>query len=252
MHYWKTGDPQAAHKLVTANLRFVVKIAMQYARYGVKLKDLIQEGNIGLMLAVKKYDPNLGNRLISYAVWWIRAYIQKYLLDTWSIVRVGTTQAQRKLFSSLQRIQRKLRNIDGIEPSDLKIAETMNVREKDVREMKMRLEGHDLSLDAPIDEEGSASRVDFVPGELLEVDELLIRRHDQQLMQRAIQSLRKRLNEKELAILNRRLLSEDPITLDEIGKSMSISRERVRQIEENLKKKLREAVKNLETVQKAQ
>lgn len=241
-HYWKTGDLEAAHKLVTANLRFVVKIALQYAKYGIKLKDLIQEGNVGLMMAVKKYNPNLKYRLISYAVWWIRAYIQKYLLDSWSMVRVGTTQAQRKLFNSLKRVQRTLQAIDGKEPSDKVLAEALQVNESEVRDMKQRLQGHDLSLDAPLGDDSTTTRLDLIASSADEADEQLIRKDDQEMMERALMQLRRDLNEKELAILDKRLLNEEPVTLQEIGDALKISRERVRQIEENVKKKLKKKI----------
>src|SRR5512132_4726837 len=169
--YAKSGDLDAAHKLVTSNLRFVVKVAYEYRSYGIKMADLIQEGNIGLMKAVQKFDPDKGIRLISYAVWWIRAYIQNYILKSWSLVKLGTTQAQRKLFFSLARTRRELdktsvehgSDSDGRDPN--KIAKKLRVKAGEVREMELRMEGRDLSLDAPMGEDGGHSHVDFVIGD---------------------------------------------------------------------------------------
>src|SRR5512132_2322812 len=166
--YAKSGDLDAAHKLVTSNLRFVVKVAYEYRSYGIKMADLIQEGNIGLMKAVQKFDPDKGIRLISYAVWWIRAYIQNYILKSWSLVKLGTTQAQRKLFFSLARTRRELdrtslehgADSDGRDAN--KVAKKLRVKPAEVREMELRMEGRDLSLDAPMGEDGGSSHVEFV------------------------------------------------------------------------------------------
>ncbi len=245
LQYWKTGDARIAHKLVTSNLRFVVKIAMQYTKYGIKLKDLIQEGNLGLMMAVKRFDPNRGHRLISYAVWWIRAYMQKYILDSWSLVRMGTTQAQRKLFNSMKRIQRKLLAMQGEEPSDKQLAETLEVKEQEVRDMKARLQSRDVSLDTPVDGESGTSRLDLVVSGQEDIDAQLIRKSNLELVKKAVRKLRRHLNEKETRVLDNRLLANDPSTLQEVGNELSISRERVRQIEENVKKKLRETIQGM-------
>src|SRR5690606_13924719 len=155
------GDLSAGHRLVTANLRFVVKVAYEYRSYGIKMSDLIQEGNIGLMKAVQKFDPDKGIRLISYAVWWIRAYIQNYILKSWSLVKLGTTQAQRKLFFSLARTRREIEKLQGIEESQdpKRIAKKLRVKPSEVMEMTQRMEGRDLSLDAPMGEDGGNSHV---------------------------------------------------------------------------------------------
>src|SRR5437870_13408254 len=158
----KDGDLDAAHRLVTANLRFVVKVSYEYRSYGIKMADLIQEGNIGLMKAVQKFDANKGIRLISYAVWWIRAYIQNYILKSWSLVKLGTTQAQRKLFFSLARTRRQLEKFDGVtgdmqKASEGAIAKKLRVKPGEVLEMQQRMEGRDLSLDAPMGEDGGSS-----------------------------------------------------------------------------------------------
>src|SRR5512133_2219798 len=165
----RDGDTRAAHRLVTANLRFVVKVAYEYRSYGFRMADLIQEGNIGLMKAVQKFDPDKNIRLISYAVWWIRAYIQNYILKSWSLVKLGTTQAQRKLFFSLARTRRELdrtsaghgADSDGRDSS--KVATKLNVKASEVEEMAQRMEGRDLSLDAPMGDEGGNTHVEFVP-----------------------------------------------------------------------------------------
>src|SRR6266567_349450 len=166
--YQRKGDSRAAHQLVTANLRFVVKVAHEYRSYGFRMPDLVQEGNIGLMKAVQKFDPDKGIRLISYAVWWIRAYIQNYILKSWSLVKLGTTQAQRKLFFSLARTRRELdrQSVEHGSASDgqdvVKVARKLRVKTGEVREMEQRMDGRDLSLDAPIGDDGAQSHVDFV------------------------------------------------------------------------------------------
>src|SRR5574340_1678215 len=169
--YGAGSDTRAAHRLITANLRFVVKVAYEYRSYGFRMADLIQEGNIGLMKAVQKFDADKGIRLISYAVWWIRAYIQNYILRSWSLVKLGTTQAQRTLFFSLARTRRELdrtslehgADSDGRDAN--KVAKKLRVKPAEVREMELRMEGRDLSLDAPMGEDGGSSHVDFVASE---------------------------------------------------------------------------------------
>src|SRR5512145_2381641 len=159
------GDTRSAHRLVTANLRFVVKVAYEYRSYGFRMADLIQEGNIGLMKAVQKFDPDKGIRLISYAVWWIRAYIQNYILKSWSLVKLGTTQAQRKLFFSLARTRRELEKFGSTDTNLVnveEIARRLHVKPGEVREMEQRMGGRDLSLDAPMGEDGGNTHVDFV------------------------------------------------------------------------------------------
>src|SRR5690242_843635 len=166
---FRKADLQAGHRLVTSNLRFVVKVAYEYRSYGIKMSDLIQEGNIGLMKAVQKFDADKGIRLISYAVWWIRAYIQNFILKSWSLVKLGTTQAQRKLFFSLARTKREMDRSSaeqGVESDSHdadKVAKKLRVKTGEVREMEQRMDGRDLSLDAPMGEDGAHSHVDFVP-----------------------------------------------------------------------------------------
>ncbi|MGZ3458529.1 MAG: RNA polymerase factor sigma-32, partial [Archangium sp.] len=162
---FRQGDLSAGHRLVTSNLRFVVKVSYEYRSYGIKMSDLIQEANIGLMKAVQKFDPDKGIRLISYAVWWIRAYIQNYILKNWSLVKLGTTQAQRRLFFSLARTRRELEKLGSGEGHIVdaeEIAKRLRVKPTEVREMEQRMGGRDLSLDAPMGEDGSSTHVDFV------------------------------------------------------------------------------------------
>src|SRR5215208_4721308 len=167
-HFRKIADTLSAHRLVTANQRFGVKVAYEYRSYGFRMADLVQEGNIGLMKAVQKFDPDKGIRLISYAVWWIRAYIQNYILKSWSLVKLGTTQAQRKLFFSLRRTKRELdktsveHGLDSDGRDAQKIARKLHVKPGEVREMEQRMDGRDLSLDAPMGDDGGSSHLDFV------------------------------------------------------------------------------------------
>src|SRR5215212_3687670 len=190
--YRRKGDPRAAHRLVTANLRFVVKGAYEYRSYGIKMSDLIQEGNIGLMKAVQKFDPDKGIRLISYAVWWIRAYIQNYILKSWSLVKLGTTQAQRKLFFSLARTKRELDKMSSEHGSDSdghdagKIAKKLRVKPAEVQEMEQRMEGRDLSLDAPMGDDGGYTHVDFVVGHGPSQDSELSGAQEQSMVQSRI------------------------------------------------------------------
>ncbi len=177
------GDLAAGHQLVTSNLRFAVKVSYEYRSYGIKMGDLIQEANIGLMKAVQKFDPDKGIRLISYAVWWIRAYIQNYILKNWSLVKLGTTQAQRKLFFALARTRRELERLgngDGNIVDAEEIARKLNVKATEVREMEQRMGGRDLSLDAPIGEDGDTTHMDFVESEgVSAVDEVADRQEAQ-------------------------------------------------------------------------
>lgn len=160
VRFKKQKDLKAAEKLVTSNLRFVVKIAYEYNNYGIKLVDLIQEGNIGLMHAVKKFDPYKGFRLISYAVWWIRAYIQNFIIRSWSIVKIGTTQAQRKLFFKLNQVKNRLQALSQKNPDLKEVADLLNVKEKEIEEMDRRLSGRDLSLDVTMNDEGETTYLD--------------------------------------------------------------------------------------------
>ena len=237
----KKGDMDAAHTLVTANLRFVVKVSYEYRSYGIKMADLIQEGNIGLMKAVQKFDPDKCIRLISYAVWWIRAYIQNYILKSWSLVKLGTTQAQRKLFFSLARTKRELERLQGgvAETDPNKIAKRLRVKTSEVQEMSQRMEGRDLSLDAPMGEDGGNSHVDFVVGHDDAQDDHLAQAEEDGLVHDRVNVALGRLDPRERFIIEQRVMSDKPMTLKELGEHFGFSRERARQLEIRAKEKLK-------------
>jgi RNA polymerase sigma-32 factor len=225
------SDMEAAEKLVVSNLRFVVKIAHEYRNYSVKFADLIQEGNIGLMHAVKKFDPYKGYRLISYAVWWIRAYIQNFIIKSWSLVKIGTTQAQRKLFFTLSQAKKKLEGLSQKRPEFAEIAESLNVKEFEVEEMDLRMSSRDLSLDAYINDEGEETHLDSLIYKGEDQERTLIKKEEMELVQRNIAGALAKLNEKELYIIMHRVMADNPETLQKIGDRFHITRERVRQIE---------------------
>lgn len=235
------GDESAGRRLITANLRFVVKVSYEYRSYGIKMSDLIQEGNIGLMKAVEKFDPDKGIRLISYAVWWIRAYIQNYILKSWSLVKLGTTQAQRKLFFSLARTKREIEKLHGAESSQdpKKIAKKLRVKPTEVQEMTQRMEGRDLSLDAPMGEDGGNSHVDFVPDNAAGQDEELAEAEEREIITSRVEQALMRLDPRERFIIEKRVMSDKPMTLKELGEHFGFSRERARQLEIRAKEKLK-------------
>ena len=242
------GDTAAAHKLVTSHLRLVARIAMGYKGYGLPITELISEGNIGLMQAVKKYDPEKGFRLSTYAMWWIRAAIQEYVLKSWSLVKIGTTAAQKKLFFNLKKIKNQLTsyNDGSLKPDQVKeIAERLDVTEAEVSDMEGRISGTDYSLNAVVSEDGESEWQDWLVDEdadqevkLAEKEELSKRKN---LLSKAINIL----NEREQEIIHARKLSEVPKTLEDLSKSYKISRERVRQIEEKAFAKLQLEMVNL-------
>jgi RNA polymerase sigma-32 factor len=238
----KYNDMEAAEKLVVSNLRFVVKIAHEYRNYGLKLSDLVQEGNIGLMHAVKKFDPYKGYRLISYAVWWIRAYIQNYIIKSWSLVKIGTTQAQRKLFFKLSQAKKKLQSLSEKKPEFGEIAETLGVRPEEIEEMDLRMSGRDLSLDVPVKEGGESTHMDYLMSEGEDQETALIRKEERALVQHNIAGALARLSEKESFIIRNRVMADDPLTLQEIGDRYQITRERARQIEKQALRKLAQAI----------
>jgi RNA polymerase sigma-32 factor len=242
VRFRKYNDMEAAEKLVTSNLRFVVKIAHEYRNYGVKLIDLIQEGNVGLMHAVKKFNPYKGYRLISYAVWWIRAYMQNFIIKTWSLVKIGTTQAQRKLFFKLNQAKKRLQNLSTKNPEFAEIAETLNVKEAEIEEMDLRLNNRDLSLDASIDEDGDLSHRDVLAYEGESQEESLIKKQETALVKRNIAGVLAKLSERERYIIRNRIMAETPETLQEIGERFKITRERARQVEKEALKKMRHAI----------
>jgi len=246
---WKNeGDTSAAHQLVTSHLRLVAKIAMGYRGYGLPVTDLISEGNIGLMQAVKKYDPDKGFRLATYAMWWIRAAIQEYVLKSWSLVKIGTTAAQKKLFFNLKKLKNQLSDYsDGnLKPHQVKeIADRLDVSEKEVTEMEGRMSGNDYSLNAVVSAEADEEWQEWLVDEdadheikIAENEEISKRK---ELLSKAINIL----NDREKNIIKDRKLSEDPKTLDELSKEYKISRERIRQIEERAFQKLQIEMLNL-------
>jgi len=236
---WKEeGDRAAAMRLITSNLRLVVMIARQYQQAFRNLLDLVQEGNIGLLEAVKNFDPYRGVRFPSYAVWWIRAYIIRYVMNNWRLVKLGTTQAQRKLFFNLQREKDRLER-EGFRPDPKLIADRLSVKKEEVIEMEQRLSGRDVSVDQPIGEESDTSMLDFLPDRREEPEARAADAEYRQIIADKIREFGERLHDKEKVIFNLRMIAEEPLTLQEIGERYQISRERVRQIEERIRKRLR-------------
>ena len=241
------NDTEAAHKLVTSHLRLVAKIAMGYRGYGLPLSELISEGNVGMMQAVKRFDPERGFRLATYAMWWIRAAIQEYILHSWSLVKMGTTAAQKKLFFNLRKLKGQMQAIDegDLNPEQVEtISERLNVPETDVINMNRRLGSPDHSLNAPLRQDGDGEWQDWLVDEgenqesrLADSEEMSQRR---QLLQEAMGAL----NERERHILNERRLKENPTTLEDLSQEYGISRERVRQIEVRAFEKLQKAMRN--------
>ncbi len=240
VQYKEYGDVQAAYRLVTANLRLVVMIARSYQRAFQNLLDLIQEGNVGLMDAVRHFDPYRGVRFPSYAVWWVRAYIIRYIMNNWRMVKLGTTQAQRKLFFNLQKEKERL-EAEGYSPEPKRLAHNLGVKEREVVEMEQRMAARDLSVDAPLDAgDESATFLDFLADQSANAEEAVSTLEYQQLIRRKLTDFAQTLEGKEEVIFNRRLFAEEPLTLQDIGDQYGISRERVRQLESRLKKKLKE------------
>jgi RNA polymerase sigma-32 factor len=244
VHYTKTQDVATAARLVTANLRLVVKLAYEYRRAYKNIMDLIQEGNIGLMQAVKRYDPYRGVKLSSYAAWWIRAYILRFILNNWRLVKLGTTQAQRKLFFNLNKEKAKLSAM-GIEPTAAEIARRLSVDEKEVVDMDRRLASGEASLDAPVgDTDGrSVSRLELLPSSTGGPDSALEAREMGEIVHDRLTKFRETLKGKDVIIFDKRMRAEDPLTLQELGDEFGISRERVRQLEARLTMKLRAYLK---------
>jgi RNA polymerase sigma-32 factor len=236
--YKEYGDVKAAYKLVTSNLRLVVMIAREYQKAFKNLLDLIQEGNMGLMEAVKNFDPYRGVRFPSYAVWWIRAYMIRYIMNDWRMVKIGTTQAQRKLFFNLQKEKEKI-EAEGLMPGPKLLAQRLHVKEDEVVEMEQRLGSRDLSVDVPIGDDDEATLLNFLQDNKQSPEEQFADAQYRELLRLKMEQFAKNLKDKELVIYRERLLTEDPVTLREIGEKYGISRERVRQIEERVKKKLK-------------
>ncbi|MBB5518322.1 RNA polymerase sigma factor RpoH [Amphiplicatus metriothermophilus] len=246
------GDPEAAEKLVTSHLRLVAKIAMGYRGYGLPLGEVISEGNVGLMQAVKRFDPDKGFRLATYAMWWIRAAIQEYILRSWSLVKIGTTAAQKKLFFNLRKLKGQ---IDAVEEGDLRpeqvehIATKLGVTEDDVISMNRRMAGQETSLNAPLrgDGDGGGEWQDWLVDENAENPELKLANEDEyELRMSLLEKALATLNEREQHIIAERRLKDNPATLEELSKEYGISRERVRQIEVRAFEKLQKAMKRMD------
>lgn len=244
VEYSKTGDVDIAARLVTANLRLVVKIAYDYRRAYKNIMDLVQEGNIGLMQAVKRYDPYRGVKLSSYAAWWIRAYMLRFILNNWRLVKIGTTQAQRKLFFNLSKEKAKLTAL-GIEPTSAEIAKNLQVDEADVIEMDRRLARSDASLDVPVKEgDGrSTTRLELLPESSDTPDRQAESAEIEELLRQELDTFKQTLSGKDVIIFEKRLVADEPLTLQELGDQFGVSRERVRQLEARLTGRLREHLK---------
>lgn len=240
--FFEENDLAAAHTLITSNLRFVVKIASEYRNYGLNMLDLIQEGNIGLMMAVRKFNPYKGVRLISYAIWWIRAYIQNFIVSAWSLVKIGTTQAQKKLFYGLRKTKEALLKLTGSDSDSLEVSRRLQVPDHEVVEMEQRLKG-EVSLNNELFERDKLTMLDTIADGRMNQEELLAESQEEHALKKTVAHALQGLNEKERYIVEHRITSDDPATLQEIADRYSISRERVRQIEERTLTKLRNSLK---------
>ncbi|MCE2510205.1 MAG: RNA polymerase sigma factor RpoH [Alphaproteobacteria bacterium] len=241
------GDSDAAHRLVTSHLRLVAKIAMGYRGYGLPLADLISEGNVGIMQAVKRFDPDRGFRLATYAMWWIRASIQEYILRSWSLVKMGTTAAQKKLFFNLRRLKGQLKAVDEGDLSPelvTEIADRLDVPEHEVVEMNRRMAGPDHSLNAPLRADSDGEWIDWLKSNDIDQETRLAENEELTNRRDLLRSAMKGLNKRERHILTERRLRDEPLTLEELSKEYGISRERIRQIESRAFTKLQKAMKN--------
>jgi len=237
------GDSEAAYKLVTSNLRLVVKIALEFQRVWMQnLLDLIQEGNIGLMQAVKKFDPYKNVKFSYYASFWIKAYILKFIMDNWRLVKIGTTQGQRKLFFKLKKEKQRLID-EGFDPKPKLLSEKLGVSEREVVDMDQRLNGWDVSLDAPLKDDSDTERIEFLSTETASIEDNVAKKEMEFLLHTKIAEFRKKMTKRELEIFDQRIFSDSPVTLQEIGDRYGISRERVRQVEKSVVKKMREFFK---------
>ena len=243
--YKEHGDTEAAHKLVTSHLRLVAKIAMGYRGYGLPVTDLISEGNVGIMQAVKKFDPERGFRLATYAMWWIRAQIQEYVLHSWSLVKIGTTAAQKKLFFNLKKLKNQLGSIESgsLSPENAReIATRLNVKEAEVLDMDNRLFSGDQSLNVQVGDEGDAEWQDMLVDSHDTQDNILEKSNELSFRKKIFTKALEVLNEREREIISLRKLQDKPVKLEELSKKFKISRERVRQIEEKAFEKLQKQV----------
>ena len=237
------GDTDAAYVLVTSNLRLVVKIALEFQRVWMQnLLDLIQEGNIGLMQAVKKFDPYKNVKFSYYASFWIKAYILKFIMDNWRLVKIGTTQGQRKLFFKLKKEKQKLID-EGFDPKPKLLSERLGVSEREIVDMDQRLDGWDVSLDSPLKDDSDTERIEFLSTDTDSAEDQVAKKEMESLLHSKIAEFRKKMTPRELEIFDTRIFSDTPVTLQEIGDKYGISRERVRQVEKNVIKKMREFFK---------
>jgi RNA polymerase sigma-32 factor len=236
-------DREAAYVLVTSNLRLVVKIALDFQRVWMQnLLDLIQEGNIGLIHAVRKFDPYKNVKFSYYASFWIKAYILKFIMDNWRLVKIGTTQGQRKLFFKLKKEKQKL--IDqGFDPKPKLLSQNLGVSEKEIIDMDQRLDGWDLSLDAPYKDESDTERIEFITPDSESIEDQVAKKQIEALLHNKISEFRKEMTPREMEIFDLRIFSDSPVTLQKIGDRYGISRERVRQVEKNIIKKIRDFFK---------
>ncbi len=235
----ETGDQDAAYRLVSSNLRLVVKVAMDFQKYWMQnFMDLIQEGNVGLVQATKKFDPYRGVKFSYYAAYWIRAYVLKFIMDNWRLVKIGTTQAQRKLFFSLNK-EKKLLEAQGFEVEPKLLAERLNVKEREVIEMSQRMDNWDVSLESPVRSDSEDEQKNFIPSNGPGIESTVAGKEMKSRLSELLEVLKDKLNEKENMILDYRLLTDEPLTLQNIADRFDISRERVRQIEVNLLKKMK-------------
>ena len=243
-------DQKAVYRLITSNLRLVVKIAMDFHRYWTKnLLDLIQEGNVGLLQAVRKFDPYRGIKFSYYSSFWIKAYMLKYIMENWKLVKIGTTQTQRKLFFNLAKERDKL-IAEGFNPEPRLLAERLNVKEKEIEDMSQRLSGGEVSFDSPVSADGKEGYGSFIPDPEMAIDEQLFEKQSRELLLKKLEEYRGKLPAKELDIFDNRIMADSPLTLQELGDKYHISRERVRQIQEkitkNIKKWLMEKIPDFE------
>lgn len=237
-------DTEAAYQLVTSNLRLVVKIALEFQRVWMQnLLDLIQEGNIGLMQAVKKFDPYKNVKFSYYASFWIKAYILKFIMDNWRLVKIGTTQGQRKLFFKLKKEKQRLIE-QGFDPKPKLLSQRLGVSEREIVDMDQRLDGWDVSLDSPVKDGSDTGRIEFVSEGTASAEEKVAKKEIEVLLHNKVAEFRKQMTDRELEIFDTRIFSDTPVTLQEIGDRYGISRERVRQIEKNVIKKMRDFFKS--------
>ena len=239
IQYKEKDDIEAAYRLITANLRLVVKIALEFQRYWMtNLLDIIQEGNIGLMQAVKKFDPYRGVKLSYYASFWIKAYILKFIMDNWRLVKIGTTQAQRRLFFNLNKEREKLESL-GYDVGPKLLAEKLDTKEEEIIEMDQRMGSWDVSLESPVRDDSDNTHKDLLPSKEISHEEVMAESQTRDMFLEKLEEFRETLRGKELYIFEKRLLSDSPLTLQKIGDEYGLSKERVRQIQKKLIEKIR-------------